>query len=53
MEADAGGISERVLITGASGFIGTSLVDQLLADGHEVAPRWFVQARRREPGHAG
>ena len=49
MEADAGGTSERVLITGASGFIGTSLVDRLLADGHEV----FAVVRSGTPERAG
>ena len=28
--------SERIFVTGASGFIGTALVRQLLADGYRV-----------------
>jgi nucleoside-diphosphate-sugar epimerase len=36
VEARASKVSERVLVTGASGFIGASLVDLLLEEGHDV-----------------
>ncbi len=35
----------RVLVTGASGFVGTALVPQLLADGHQVTAIVRVPAR--------
>ena len=42
----------RVLVTGASGFIGRHLVARLGAEGHEVvgAARNLKQARRLIPG---
>ena len=41
----------RVLVTGSSGFIGTNLVDHLLARGHAVAG--FSRRPPQDPRHAG
>lgn len=40
--------SKRAVVTGAAGFIGSHLVDRLLADGHEVAAVDSLAAGRRE-----
>ncbi|MDQ0895697.1 TIGR01777 family oxidoreductase [Agromyces ramosus] len=40
----------RVLVAGASGFIGTALVERLLADGHEVVR--LVRRRAQSPDEA-
>jgi NAD dependent epimerase/dehydratase family enzyme len=40
----------RVLVAGASGFIGTALVERLIADGHEIVR--LVRRRAQSPDEA-
>jgi len=41
-------LTERILITGGSGFIGSNVADALLADGHEVVAYDNLSTGRRE-----
>jgi dTDP-L-rhamnose 4-epimerase len=41
----------RVLVTGGAGFIGSAVVDALVADGHEVVVLDSLVAHRQRPAH--